>query len=97
MKQKTKVSATEKFLIIETPERSYSFSWHKISSRLDKATHLQRSNFIVSPSGYGIHWSDIDEDLSIPALLAAPKKKQTSGMSVSEPMTDYKRRAKKRK
>jgi len=29
----------------------------------------QRENFEVSPSGYGIHWPDLDEDLSIDGLL----------------------------
>ncbi len=26
-------------------------------------------NFIISPSGYGIHWPDLDEDISIKAFL----------------------------
>ncbi|MBI2352123.1 MAG: DUF2442 domain-containing protein [Deltaproteobacteria bacterium] len=24
-------------------------------------------NYVLSPSGYGIHWPELDEDLSIPA------------------------------
>jgi Protein of unknown function (DUF2442) len=47
---------------------------HKIniadhSERLAEATQGQRENFEVSPTGYGIHWSDIDEDLSIDSLI----------------------------
>ncbi len=40
-----------------------------LSKRLRNATQAQRENFEVSPSGYGIHWPDIDEDLSIDGLI----------------------------
>ncbi len=39
------------------------------SERLRNATQEQRENFEVSPSGYGIHWPDVDEDLSIDGLI----------------------------
>ena len=41
----------------------------KISSRLLKASKKEREAYEISPSGYGIHWSLIDEDLSIDSLL----------------------------
>lgn len=41
----------------------------KISSKLKSANNLQRQFFKVSPSGYGIHWPLIDEDLSVDAIL----------------------------
>ena len=41
------------------------------SERLARATQQQRQNFELSPSGYGIHWPDIDEDLSIDGLIGA--------------------------
>jgi len=41
----------------------------KTSKRLLKATQKERETFKVSPSGYGIHWPLIDEDLSVDALL----------------------------
>jgi len=99
MKQNIKIIATEKFLIIETQEKSFSFAWQTISSRLSKASHSQRNNFVVSPSGYGIHWNDVDEDLSLPALLghAAFKKTQKSGTFVNEPVTAYNRKASRKK
>ena len=37
--------------------------------RLLKATSSQRKKFILSGGGTGIHWDDLDEDISIPALL----------------------------
>jgi Protein of unknown function (DUF2442) len=37
--------------------------------RLLNATPDQRSNWEVCGGGYGIHWSDIDEDLSTEGML----------------------------
>jgi len=37
--------------------------------RLLRATLSQRKKFIFSGGGTGIHWDDLDEDISIPALL----------------------------
>jgi hypothetical protein len=37
--------------------------------RLAGATAAQRRNFEVAGGGYGIHWPDIDEDLSTDGLL----------------------------
>lgn len=37
--------------------------------RLLHATPDQRENWQVSAGGYGIHWPDIDEDLSTEGLL----------------------------
>jgi len=37
--------------------------------RLLKATPAQRNNWQKSGGGYGIHWPDIDEDLSTEGLL----------------------------
>ena len=37
--------------------------------RLLEATREQRSRWRVSGAGYGIHWPDIDEDLSTDGLL----------------------------
>lgn len=36
---------------------------------LENATLDQLKNFEVSPSGYGIHWPDVDEDISIKAFI----------------------------
>ncbi len=37
--------------------------------RLLRATEVQRSNFEMLGDGYGIHWPDIDEDISVEGLL----------------------------
>jgi hypothetical protein len=45
------------------------FDLKEISRRLFDASAEQRSAYEVSPSGYGIHWPLIDEDLSVDGLL----------------------------
>ena len=37
--------------------------------RLAAATQEQRENLVVSPSGYGIHWPELDENLSVDGLI----------------------------
>lgn len=37
--------------------------------RLLHATDAQRKNWRISGGGYGIHWEDVDEDLSTEGLL----------------------------
>ena len=37
--------------------------------RLLKATPEQQANWQVAGGGYGIHWPDVDEDLSVEGLL----------------------------
>jgi NAD(P)H-hydrate repair Nnr-like enzyme with NAD(P)H-hydrate epimerase domain len=41
----------------------------QISPALARASSAEQSEFEVSPSGYGIHWPLIDEDISIDGLL----------------------------
>lgn len=41
----------------------------KLSGRLKAATDMERNLYKISPSGYGIHWPLIDEDLSIDGIL----------------------------
>ena len=37
--------------------------------RLLKATSEQRNNYEMSGDGIGLHWEEIDEDISVPNLL----------------------------
>jgi hypothetical protein len=61
-------------LIIVLNNQKYCFRISEISEKLAKADDQERNNFKVSPSGYGIHWPTIDEDLSINGLLNKSKK-----------------------
>ncbi len=37
--------------------------------RLLRATPAQRSNYVISGGGTGLHWEDLDEDILVSALL----------------------------
>ncbi|HEY3118808.1 MAG TPA: DUF2442 domain-containing protein [Chloroflexota bacterium] len=39
------------------------------SDRLSHATPQQRANWRLIGSGIGVHWPDVDEDISVPVLL----------------------------
>ncbi len=49
--------------------RDCLFNLKDVSPRLLHSSSEQRAKYEVSPSGYGIHWPLIDEDLSIDGLL----------------------------
>lgn len=55
------------FIIIDGVE--FKFPLSKVSKKLEIATDMERNLFKISPSGYGIHWPLIDEDLAVSALL----------------------------
>ena len=37
--------------------------------RLLRATPGQRKKYLISGGGTGLHWDDLDEDISVPSLL----------------------------
>jgi Protein of unknown function (DUF2442) len=47
------------------------------SKKLALADERARMNFEVSPSGYGIHWPVLDEDLSIDGMIKSSKVRRT--------------------
>ena len=51
--------------------REYSFDLKDVSPKLASAGKTERECFEISPSGYGIHWPLLDEDLSVDALIAS--------------------------
>lgn len=62
------------FLILEINDLSLKFRLSDVSKKLFHATDAERKHYIVSPSGYGIHWPQLDEDLSINGLLQVAEK-----------------------
>jgi len=60
--------------------KPYEIDLRKHSKRLAESPLSIKSNFEISPSGYGIHWPEIDEDLSIDGLI-----KQFSRHSTNRP------------
>ncbi len=63
------LSFSEAMMVLRVDGRKYTIDVAKQSQKLADATPEQRENFVVSQSGYGIHWPDLDEDLSIDGLI----------------------------
>jgi hypothetical protein len=65
----TAVSFDKDILIVITDNGKYQWNISDVSLRLLNASETDRNHFMISPSGYGIHWPNIEEDLSISGLL----------------------------
>jgi hypothetical protein len=57
------------YLLIKVDNSILKVRISDASNKLAKASDSDRNDFKVSPSGYGIHWNRLDEDLSINGLL----------------------------
>ena len=77
MQSKTKpvlakaIETTPQSLIVILESGPVSIPWEKCSERLAHASLAERNRAELSPSGYGIHWPLIDEDLAVGPLLRA--------------------------
>jgi hypothetical protein len=57
------------WMVLTVDNHTYRLPIAQSSSRLAAASQAERQIYRISPSGYGIHWPAIDEDLSIDGLL----------------------------
>jgi hypothetical protein len=69
-----KLSFENSHMRLEVDGKEYVFDLKEISPRLLEASAEERMKYEISPSGYGIHWPLIDEDLSIDGLLGVRHK-----------------------
>jgi uncharacterized protein DUF2442 len=63
------ITFDQQFIHLEIDHKPLKIALDKISSKLKSADELQRNFYKISPSGYGIHWPLIDEDLSVNYLI----------------------------
>jgi hypothetical protein len=63
------VKALEQHLMLRVDGQEVRILWEECSQRLADASFEERSHIEVSPSGYGLHWPLVDEDLAISPLL----------------------------
>ena len=71
------IAVTEDTLTVELSDGrtiSVPLAWHP---RLVYATPPERSNWQLIGGGQGIHWPDLDEDISIEGLLAGRKSRES--------------------
>ena len=68
--QAEKVHVTEDSLVVDLSDGrtvSVPIAWYP---RLENGTPAERSNWRLIGRGEGIHWPDLDEDISVEGLLA---------------------------
>ncbi|MCH7859627.1 MAG: DUF2442 domain-containing protein [Candidatus Marinimicrobia bacterium] len=63
------ITFTNEDLILQVDGKEYALRLTGISKILAGASAIERGKYEISPSGYGIHWPLIDEELSIDGLL----------------------------
>ncbi|MBP1468317.1 DUF2442 domain-containing protein [Candidatus Chloroploca sp. M-50] len=76
------ISSDSTYLYLTVDGQSYRIRWEHCSPRLRQATVAQRKHLEVSPSGYGIHWPEVDEDLALTPLL------QDAERMIAEPVNE---------
>ncbi len=62
------------WLTIEIDGKIQKFDLNKISSKLSSASDIEKTTYEISPSGYGVHWPLLDEDISIDGLLGIRRR-----------------------
>lgn len=63
------ISFDKSFIYLMMDGKQVKVPLDKASSKLKNADEVQRNFYKISPSGYGIHWPLLDEDLSVEALV----------------------------
>ena len=59
----------KQWMIVTVDGQTFRLPIAETSQRLANASETERKIYQVSPSGYGIHWPTLDENLSIDGLL----------------------------
>ncbi|MFM1771829.1 MAG: hypothetical protein RLZZ71_971 [Bacteroidota bacterium] len=59
----------QNFIYLNIDGNDIKVALDSLSLKLKSADEYQRMFYKISPSGYGIHWPLIDEDLSIEGIL----------------------------
>jgi hypothetical protein len=57
------------FFYFTVNQQQFRIRWSDCSPRLAEAPPTQRAEIDISPSGYGLHWPLMDEDLAVEPLL----------------------------
>ena len=68
-------------MILTVDGSTYHIPIDRASKRLAQAAEAERNFYKISPSGYGIHWFTIDEDLSIDGLIRLANNLQPQNIS----------------
>jgi hypothetical protein len=65
------------FMILTVDGKEKRVNVKDVSAILDRASEMEKITFEISPSGYGIHWPLIDEDIAVDGLLGIVHAKES--------------------
>lgn len=88
------IKSNETYLHLLIDGMAYRIRWADCSPKLKQATQIERDYLEISPSGYGIHWPLIDEDLAIKPLLTRAEKlagEEEILAHLGKPINDFRR------
>jgi hypothetical protein len=84
----TDIRFENEFLLIKIDNKLVKLLLSDISVKLTNATDQERNDYTISPSGYGIHWRLLDEDLSINGLLKTAEAKRALQSTIPPAIAD---------
>ena len=73
----TNIRFEKHYLLLRVDGRDCRVDLRQQSKKLASADERAKMKFEVSPSGYGIHWPELDEDLSIDGMVKAADIRKT--------------------
>lgn len=68
----------KQYLLLTVDGKAFKIDLRHVSRKLANADDVSRTNMEISPSGYGIHWPTLDEDLSIDGLIGTVLARKAS-------------------
>lgn len=63
------ISFKNDIMVLVVDGQTIELPLEQVSKKLLESNEMERQVFVISPSGYGIHWPIVDEDLSVVSLL----------------------------
>lgn len=70
------IKFTADHMLITVDGQTFKLLLSDVSKKLAKANEQEKRDYKISPSGYGIHWKLLDEDLSVNGLLKLAKSEK---------------------
>lgn len=76
--------------LVDGRKISVPLAW---SWRLSDATPKQRQNFEIIGDGEGVHWPDVDEDISVRGMLQGIPARRPASKAITAPKKKKKQKA----
>jgi len=74
------IQTAQEALYLRVDGKALRIAWANCSHQLVKASAIEREIVEIAPSGYGLHWPLLDEDLALEPLLAHARNVEISGL-----------------